>query len=121
MRSWTRHLTKFIGGHGTSIGGVIIDSGQFDWVAKPAQQPLMNTPDDSYHGAIWGQLVPEALGAPIAFAIRARVVALRDLGPAISPTNAFQIIQNFCTFDSKGKLLSKSPLNIPFSVNWPTF
>lgn len=90
-------LTKFIGGHGTSIGGVIIDSGQFDWVAKPEQQPLMNTPDDSYHGAIWGQLVPEALGAPIAFAIRARVVALRDLGPAISPTNAFQIIQGLET------------------------
>ena len=90
-------LTKFIGGHGTSIGGVIIDSGQFDWVAKPEQQPLMNTPDDSYHGAIWGQLVPEALGAPIAFALRARVVVLRDLGPAISPTNAFQIIQGLET------------------------
>ncbi len=90
-------LTKFIGGHGTSIGGVIIDSGRFDWVAKPEQQPLMNKPDDSYHGAIWGQLVPEALGVPIAFAIRARVVVLRDLGPAISPTNAFQIIQGLET------------------------
>ena len=90
-------LTKFIGGHGTSIGGVIIDSGQFDWIAKPEQQPLMNTPDESYHGAVWGELVPQAIGAPIAFSIRARVVLLRDLGPAISPTNAFQIIQGLET------------------------
>ena len=57
----------------------------------------MNKPDDSYNGAIWGQLVPEALGVPIAFAIRALVVVLRDLGPAISPTNAFQIIQGLET------------------------
>lgn len=90
-------LTKFIGGHGTSIGGVIIDSGNFNWIEKPEQQPLMNTPDNSYHGAVWGELIPEALGAPIAFAIRARVVLLRDLGPAISPTNAFQIIQGLET------------------------
>ena len=90
-------LTKFIGGHGTSIGGVIIDSGLFDWTAKPEQQPLLNTPDESYHGAIWGQLIPEALGAPIAYAIRARVVMLRDLGPALSPINSFQIIQGLET------------------------
>ena len=90
-------LTKFIGGHGTSIGGVIIDSGNFDWVGKPNQQPHFNTPDDSYHGAIWGELVPEALGAPIAYAVRARVVLLRDLGAALSPTNAFNIIQGLET------------------------
>ena len=90
-------LTKFIGGHGTSIGGVIIDGGQFDWTSHPEQQPLFNQPDQSYHGAVWGTLIPEALGAPIAYAIRARVVLLRDLGAALSPTNAFQLIQGLET------------------------
>jgi O-acetylhomoserine (thiol)-lyase len=90
-------LTKYIGGHGTSIGGIIIDSGQFDWTRNPARQPLFNTPDPSYHGAVWGSLIPEALGAPIAYAIRARVVLLRDLGAAISPANAFQLIQGLET------------------------
>ena len=90
-------LTKFIGGHGTSIGGAIIDSGNFDWTAKPLQQPLLNTPDNSYHGAVWAKIIPEALGAPIAYAIRARVVLLRDLGAALSPTNSFQIIQGLET------------------------
>ena len=90
-------LTKFIGGHGTTIGGVIIDGGNFDWCAKPEQQPQFNTKDKSYHGAVWGSLVPEALGAPIAYAIRARVVLLRDLGPALSPTNAFYLIQGLET------------------------
>jgi O-acetylhomoserine (thiol)-lyase len=90
-------LTKYIGGHGNSIGGIIIDSGNFDWTANPDRQPLFNQPDPSYHGAIWGQLVPEALGAPIAFAVRARVVLLRDLGSAISPMNSFNIIQGLET------------------------
>jgi len=90
-------LTKFIGGHGTSIGGVIIDGGNFDWVKHPEQQPHFNQPDGSYHGAVWGSLVPEALGAPIAFAIRARVVLLRDLGASLSPTNAFHLIQGLET------------------------
>lgn len=90
-------LTKFIGGHGTSIGGIIIDSGNFDWLEYPDQQPNFNTPDGSYHGAIWGSLVPEALGEPIAYAIRARVVLLRDLGQALSPFNAFQLIQGLET------------------------
>ena len=90
-------LTKFIGGHGTSIGGVIIDGGNFVWTQNPDQQPNFNEPDGSYHGAIWGSLVPEALGAPIAFSIRARVVLLRDLGPSLSPYNAFQLIQGLET------------------------
>lgn len=90
-------LTKYIGGHGTSIGGVIIDSGKFDWLSKPSQQPLLTTPDGSYHGAIWGELIPEVLGAPIAYAVRARVVLLRDLGTTLSPTNAFNIIQGLET------------------------
>jgi O-acetylhomoserine (thiol)-lyase len=83
--------TKYIGGHGTSIGGVIIDGGNFDWEAHPERQPLLNTPDKSYHGAVWTQAV-KPLG-PIAFIIRARVVMLRDLGSALSPFNAFQTLQ----------------------------
>jgi O-acetylhomoserine (thiol)-lyase len=89
--------TKYIGGHGTSIGGVIVDGGNFDWTAKPERQPLLNEPDPSYHGAVWGTLVPEALGAPIAYIIRARVVLLRDLGACMSPFNAFSFIQGLET------------------------
>ena len=90
-------LTKYIGGHGTSIGGVIIDGGNFDWTAEPLQQPNFNQPDNSYHGAVWGTLVPEALGTPIAYIIRARVVLLRDLGSSLAPANAFQLIQGLET------------------------
>lgn len=87
--------TKYIGGHGTSIGGVIIDGGNFDWSAFPERQPMLNTPDASYHGAVWAEAV-KPLG-PIAYIIRARVVLLRDLGAALSPFNAFQIIQGLET------------------------
>lgn len=90
-------LTKYIGGHGNSIGGIIVDSGNFDWTRNPARQPLFNTPDPSYHGAVWGEIIPQALGAPIAYAIRARVILLRDLGAALSPANAFHIIQGLET------------------------
>jgi O-acetylhomoserine (thiol)-lyase len=87
--------TKYIGGHGTSIGGVIIDGGNFDWAAVPERQPLLNTPDNSYHGAVWTEAV-KPLG-PIAYIIRARVVLLRDLGAPLAPFNAFQIIQGLET------------------------
>lgn len=87
--------TKFIGGHGTSIGGMIVDGGTFDWAAFPERQPLLNTPDRSYHGAIWSEAA-RPLG-PIAYALRARVVLLRDLGAALSPFNAFQILQGLET------------------------
>lgn len=89
--------TKFIGGHGTSIGGLIVDGGNFDWTEYPERQPLLNEPDPSYHGAVWGTLIPEALGAPIAYIIRARVVLLRDLGSCMSPFNAFSFIQGLET------------------------
>ncbi len=84
-------LTKYLGGHGNSIGGMIVDGGNFDWEAHPARQPLLNTPDNSYHGAVWTQAV-KPLG-PIAYIIRARVVLLRDLGAALSPFNAFLFLQ----------------------------
>lgn len=87
--------TKYIGGHGTSIGGVIVDGGNFDWEAFPDRQPLLNTPDPSYHGAVWSQAA-KPLG-PIAYILRARTVLLRDLGAALSPYNAFQILQGLET------------------------
>ena len=90
-------LTKYIAGHGTSIGGIIVDGGTFDWVKDPKRQPLYNTPDPSYNGAIWGRDVPKMTGANVAFAVRARVVLLRDLGAPLSPFNAFQIIQGLET------------------------
>jgi len=85
-------LTKYIGGHGTSIGGVIIDSGKFDWVANKERFPLLNEPDPSYHGVVY----TEALG-PAAYIGRCRVVPLRNTGAAISPMNAFQILQGLET------------------------
>tara|TARA_B100001142_G_scaffold12142_1_gene11499 strand:+ start:154 stop:1482 length:1329 start_codon:yes stop_codon:yes gene_type:complete len=90
-------LTKYIGGHGTVVGGSIVDGGNFDWTADPKRQPLFNTPDDSYGGVIWGKAVPELTGANVSFAVRARVTLLRDLGSALAPDNAFGFIQGLET------------------------
>ena len=90
-------LTKFIGGHGTVIGGCLVDGGNFDWTSDPKRQPLFNEPDASYGGAVWGKVVPELTGANVAYAVRARVVLLRDLGSALAPDNAFGIIQGLET------------------------
>ncbi|MBB4284758.1 O-acetylhomoserine (thiol)-lyase [Roseospira goensis] len=83
--------TKYMGGHGTTIGGVVVDGGNFDWAAWGDRFPTLNKPDQSYHGAVWTEAV-KPLG-PIAFIIRMRVILLRDLGAALSPFNAFQLIQ----------------------------
>ncbi|MDO6764992.1 O-acetylhomoserine aminocarboxypropyltransferase/cysteine synthase family protein [Agarivorans sp. 1_MG-2023] len=85
-------LTKYIGGHGTSIGGIIVDSGKFDWVANKERFKILNEPDPSYHGVVY----TEALG-PAAYIGRCRVVPLRNTGAAISPMNAFQILQGLET------------------------
>lgn len=85
-------LTKYIGGHGTSIGGMIVDSGKFDWAANKERFPMLNEPDPSYHGVVY----TEALG-PAAYIGRCRVVPLRNTGAAISPMNAFQILQGLET------------------------
>jgi O-acetylhomoserine (thiol)-lyase len=85
-------LTKYIGGHGTAIGGVIVDSGKFDWVANKERFPLFNQPDPSYHGVVY----TEALG-PAAFIGRCRVVPLRNTGSALSPHSAFLILQGLET------------------------
>jgi O-acetylhomoserine (thiol)-lyase len=87
--------TKWLGGHGNSIGGVLIDGGNFDWGAFPERQPLLNRPDPSYHGAVWSEAA-KPLG-PIAYILKARVTLLRDLGAAISPFNAFLILQGLET------------------------
>lgn len=87
--------TKYIGGHGTSIGGAIIDSGTFDWEANAKRFPMLNQPDPSYHGAVWTEAV-KPLG-PIAYLVKARVTLQRDLGACMSPFNAFQFIQGLET------------------------
>ena len=87
--------TKYLGGHGTSIGGLIVDGGNFDWAAHPLRQPALNTPDPSYHGAVWTEAV-KPLG-PTAYIIKARVTLLRDLGAAQSPFNAFLTLQGIET------------------------
>jgi O-acetylhomoserine (thiol)-lyase len=81
-------LTKFIGGHGTSIGGALVDAGRFDWVANGARFPGLTQPDPSYHGVVWS----DALG-PAAYIGRARTVLLRNTGAALSPFNAFLFLQ----------------------------
>ena len=87
--------TKYIGGHGTSIGGVIVDAGTFDWEAHGARFPMLTRPDPSYHGAVWTEAV-KPMG-PVAYIVKARVTLLRDLGFAASPFNSFQFIQGLET------------------------
>lgn len=87
--------TKYIGGHGTSIGGVIVDGGNFDWAAHAGRFPTLNEPDPSYHGAIWTEAT-KPMG-PVAYIVRARTILLRDLGSALSPFNAFQLLQGIET------------------------
>ena len=85
-------LTKYLGGHGNSIGGIIVDSGKFPWAEHKARFPRLNEPDVSYHGVVY----TEALG-PAAYIGRARVVPLRNMGAAISPFNVFLILQGIET------------------------
>jgi O-acetylhomoserine (thiol)-lyase len=85
-------LTKYIGGHGTTIGGVIVDSGNFDWVRHKGRFPVLNEPDPSYHGVVY----TEAFGNA-AFIGRCRVVPLRNTGAALSPLSAFLILQGLET------------------------
>ena len=85
-------LTKYIGGHGTSIGGIIVDSGKFDWKANAKRFPVLNEPDPSYHGVVY----TDALG-PAAYIGRCRVAPLRNTGAALSPHNAFLILMGLET------------------------
>ena len=110
-------LTKWIGGHGTSIGGVIIDSGNFDWTKFPERQPLYNKPEPSYWGWVLGQVVPEVLGANVTFAVRARFVLLRDLGSALSPTNAFNFIQGLETLPLRFRVHQENAERVAHYLN----
>jgi O-acetylhomoserine (thiol)-lyase len=87
--------TKYLGGHGTSIGGAIIDGGQFDWEAHKERFPLLTRPDPGYHGAVWLEAA-KPMG-PIAYILKARVTLLRDAGAAMSPFNAFLFLQGIET------------------------
>jgi len=87
--------TKWIGGHGTSIGGIVVDGGNFDWEAGGDRFPTLNKPDPSYHGAVWSQAA-KPLG-PIAYILRMRTCLLRDLGAPMAPFNAFLFLQGLET------------------------
>lgn len=91
--------TKYLGGHGTSIGGVIVDGGTFDYGADPDKFPGFNEPDPSYNGLVYARDLGEdgPFGANLSYILKARVQLLRDLGPSISPFNAFQIAQGIET------------------------
>ncbi len=91
--------TKYLGGHGTSIAGVIVDGGSFDFAKDPQRFPNYNTPDESYHGLVYARDlgVDGALGANLAYILKARVQLLRDIGAAISPFNAFLLAQGIET------------------------
>jgi O-acetylhomoserine (thiol)-lyase len=91
--------TKYLGGHGNAIAGVIVDSGNFDFARYPERFPGFNTPDESYHGLVYARDlgVGSALGANLAYILKARVQLLRDLGSSVSPFNAFLIAQGLET------------------------
>ena len=100
-------LTKYMGGHGTTIGGVIVDSGKFDWAKDPKKYPMLNEPDPSYHGVVY----TEALG-PAAFIGRCRVVPLRNTGAALSPHSAFLIMQGLETLGLRIKQHCENALTL---------
>ena len=107
-------LTKFIGGHGTSIGGAIIDAGKFDWKAS-GRFPDFTTPDPSYHGLVYS----DAFG-PLAFILKARVQGLRDIGACLSPFNAFLILQGAETIHLRMERHSENALAVAhFLANHP--
>ncbi len=100
-------LTKYLGGHGTSIGGVIVDSGKFPWAQHKDRFRRLNEPDVSYHGVVY----TEALG-PAAYIGRARVVPLRNMGSALSPFNAFLILQGIETVGLRMDRISENALRV---------
>ncbi|MGS1000333.1 O-acetylhomoserine aminocarboxypropyltransferase/cysteine synthase family protein [Burkholderia glumae] len=100
-------LTKYLGGHGTSLGGAIVDSGAFPWVEHKARYPRLNEPDVSYHGVVY----TEAFG-PAAYIGRARVVPLRNTGAAISPFNAFLILQGIETLALRLERITDNALRV---------
>jgi O-acetylhomoserine (thiol)-lyase len=103
-------LTKWLGGHGSGIGGIITDSGKFNWKNNP-RFPLLNNPDPNYHGLKWAHDLPAPL-APIAFALRVRTVPLRNLGAAISPDNSWIFLQGVETLAVRVARHSENALKV---------
>jgi len=99
--------TKYIGGHGTSVGGIIVDSGRFDWTANAARFPGLTKPDDAYHGVVWTEAAGE-----LAYIIRARTVLLRNTGAAVSPFNAWLFLQGLETLHLRLERHSSNALAI---------
>ncbi|MFN8185482.1 MAG: O-acetylhomoserine aminocarboxypropyltransferase/cysteine synthase [Gaiellales bacterium] len=114
--------TKYLGGHGTSIGGIVVDSGAFDWTAHADRFPGLTKPDPSYHGVVW----TEALG-PAAYIGRVRTVLLRNTGAAISPFNAFLLLQGVETLPLRMERHSQNALAVARhleqhpQVTWVTY
>lgn len=115
-------LTKYIGGHGTTVGGIIVDSGKFDWVANKERFPMLNEPDPSYHDVVYTEALGEA-----AYIGRCRVVPLRNTGAALSPHSAFLIMQGLETLGlrmerhcSNAEQLATYLQNHP-KVNWVNY
>ncbi len=102
--------TKYIGGHGTTIGGIIVDGGNFPWEKHAARFPTLNTPDPSYHGKVWVEAA-KPLG-PVAYVLRIRTVLLRDIGAAISPFSAFQFIQGLETLPLRIRQHSENAVKV---------
>lgn len=107
--------TKYLGGHGTSIGGLIVDGGNFPWEEHKERFPTLNTPDPSYHGKIWVEAA-KPLG-PIAYVLRIRTVLLRDIGAGISPFNAFQFIQGIETLPLRIRQHSENAVKVADYLN----
>lgn len=117
-------LTKWFGGHGAGIGGIVVDSGKFPW--NNGKFPLYDEPDASYHGLRWGHDLPEPL-APLAYILRMRTVPLRNLGACISPDNAWQFLQGIETLPLRmerhceNALAVAKHLNAHSTVEWVRF
>lgn len=102
-------LTKWLGGHGNGIGGIVVDSGQFDWAA--GKHPLLSEPDESYHGIRYAIDLPDEL-RPLAYILRMRLVPLRNLGACISPDNAWQFLQGIETLSLRMDRHSENALAV---------
>ncbi|MEN8693593.1 MAG: O-acetylhomoserine aminocarboxypropyltransferase/cysteine synthase family protein [Akkermansiaceae bacterium] len=117
-------LTKWLGGHGTGLGGIVIDSGRFNWAG--GKHPLFDNPDNSYHGLRWGHDLPEML-APLAYILRMRTVPLRNLGACISPDNSWQFLQGIETLPLRMERHCENSLAVAIhlknhpSVEWVRF
>ncbi|MGB2265202.1 MAG: O-acetylhomoserine aminocarboxypropyltransferase/cysteine synthase family protein [Akkermansiaceae bacterium] len=102
-------LTKWFGGHGNGLGGVVVDSGKFNWAG--GKHPLFDEPDSSYHGLRWGHDLPEPL-APLAYILRMRTVPLRNLGACISPDNSWQFLQGIETLPLRMEKHSENAMKV---------